>query len=123
LCIRRVHLGPKNDYSVYEGELAGVILALDIIASERFVTDATILTDSQQVVRSLARRGRGSSSRPSPSPAGLLGRHSVERFYAMLGSLLSQRRTLKLHVAWVPGHMGIDGNECADREAKAAAEG
>ncbi|KAI0652767.1 hypothetical protein C8Q79DRAFT_873779, partial [Trametes meyenii] len=30
---------------------------------------------------------------------------------------------LRLRIVWVPGHQGIEGNEWADTEAKAAAEG
>ncbi|KAJ7202247.1 hypothetical protein B0H12DRAFT_998339, partial [Mycena haematopus] len=29
----------------------------------------------------------------------------------------------KLHIAWIPGHMGVEGNEAVDEEAKAAAQG
>jgi hypothetical protein len=36
---------------------------------------------------------------------------------------LKAKPNLKVHMAWVPGHMGVDGNKVADREAKEAAKG
>ncbi|KAI0350888.1 hypothetical protein OH77DRAFT_1378841, partial [Trametes cingulata] len=96
---------------VYEAELAGMILALDIIGAVPRLTRANILLDNKSAISATpARRARP-------------GQQLVELFHTHFQRLKRKRRTLQLRVVWVPGHQGIDGNEWADSEAKAAAEG
>ncbi|KAI0652768.1 hypothetical protein C8Q79DRAFT_868549, partial [Trametes meyenii] len=45
--VRRAHLGSDQQHLVYEGELAGMVLALDVISSEPRVTRANILLDNR----------------------------------------------------------------------------
>ncbi|KAJ7687148.1 hypothetical protein B0H17DRAFT_1203812 [Mycena rosella] len=40
-----------------------------------------------------------------------------------LPDLRKKRRTFKLHIAWIPGHKDVEGNEAVDAEAKTAAQG
>ncbi|KAI5898856.1 uncharacterized protein SCHCODRAFT_02456162, partial [Schizophyllum commune H4-8] len=96
---------------VYGGELAGAVLALDIIASVPRLTRATIFIDNTSAIRALPRR------------AARTGQHLVKLFNSRLASLRRQRRTLTIGVQWSPGHHNIWGNELADELAKAAAEG
>jgi ribonuclease HI len=84
---------------VFEAELLGTILALDIIQKARRITDATILLDNQAAIRSLQLR------RPRP------GQYLVNEFYSQLDSLLSSKPDLTIHIGWIPGHEGNNGNE------------
>lgn len=109
--VRRAFLGPLSKHTVFEGELGGATLGLDIIASEPRITSATILIDNQSSIISLTKR------RPQSA------QHLVELFHSQLRKLRRQRRTFRLHIAWVPGHSDVEGNELVDEEAKSAAQG
>ncbi|KAI5895237.1 uncharacterized protein SCHCODRAFT_02441758, partial [Schizophyllum commune H4-8] len=97
--------------TVFEAELVGASLAVDIIASTKRLTKAAILLDSQAAIQAL--RGSGTKA----------GQQLVYEFWERIHRLRAARRTLSLTVAWVPGHVGVEGNERVDAEAKAAAEG
>ncbi|KAL1684915.1 hypothetical protein GGG16DRAFT_31403, partial [Schizophyllum commune] len=97
--------------TVFEAELVGASLAIDIIASTKRLTRAAVLLDSQAAIQAL--RGSGTKA----------GQQLVHEFWARVHRLRASRRTLSLIVAWVPGHVGVEGNERVDAEAKAAAEG
>jgi hypothetical protein len=58
-----------------------------------------------------------------PNPRPQLGQYLVKLFHKTLADLQRRRRTFKLHIAWIPGHRDIEGNEAVDTEAKAAAQG
>jgi hypothetical protein len=92
-------------------ELVGAILALDIIRNACRTNNATILIDNQAVIQSLQQR--------QPRP----GQYLVEEFHSQLNSLLARNPCLTIHICWVPGHEGNNGNELADRQAKATALG
>jgi ribonuclease HI len=108
---RRVYLGTMEEHTVFEAELIGLILGLDLIRSVPRLCSATILIDNQAAIRAVAR--------PRPQP----GQYLVRLFHRTLDALRRQRRTLKLCIPWVPGHQDIEGNEAADEEAKRAAQG
>lgn len=108
---RQFHLGSDTHHTVFEGEVVGVILALDIILAEPRLRSATILLDNQAAIIALQRR------RPQP------GQYLIHLFHSQLQRLLKRRRTFQLQLVWVPGHMGIEGNEMADSLAKDASTG
>ncbi|PBK62113.1 hypothetical protein ARMSODRAFT_861600, partial [Armillaria solidipes] len=97
--------------TVFESELTGASLALDIISATPRLTKAHILLDSLAAIGAIQTRETKS------------GRHLVEEFYRRLTQLKKKRRTLQITVMWIPGHREIEGNELADAEAKKAAEG
>lgn len=109
--IRRVYLGSDSEHTVYEGELTGTIIALDIIRNTPRITSSTILLDNQSAITSIAK--------PAPKP----GQYLVEEFHRQLRSILKARPRLRIHLMWVPGHSDNPGNELADDAAKAASEG
>ncbi|KAJ3476748.1 hypothetical protein NLI96_g10952 [Meripilus lineatus] len=104
-------LGKSEDHTVFEGEVCGAILGLEIIAATPRITKATILLDNQAAITALKKR-------PPKS-----GQHLVKLFHTTMERLKAKRRTLRVRLAWVPGHRGVKGNEKVDGKAKGAAEG
>ncbi|KAJ6529337.1 hypothetical protein B0H19DRAFT_908272, partial [Mycena capillaripes] len=99
------------EHTVFEFEVCGAILALDIIANTPRLTDVDVFIDCQPAIAALAS--------PKPQP----GQYLLAAFHATLARLLRARRTIQLRIHWVPAHVGIDGNETVDACAKAAAHG
>jgi ribonuclease HI len=98
-------------FTIFESEVCGAILALDIIASTPCLTDVDIFMDCQPAITALA------------SPKSQPGQYLLATFHFLLARLLRMCRTLKLRLHWVPAHIGIKGNEVVDICAKAAAQG
>ncbi|KAJ3709967.1 hypothetical protein C8R42DRAFT_597839 [Lentinula raphanica] len=46
----------------------------------------------------------------------------LDLFHERLQELRANLSDLRVTISWVPGHLGVDGNERADQEAKRAAE-
>ncbi|KAF7372264.1 hypothetical protein MVEN_00086000 [Mycena venus] len=108
---RSKHLGGEDKHTVFEAEVCGAILALDIISGTPRLTDVDLFMDCQPTIHAI--------SSPQPQP----GQYLLAAFHALLGRLLSKRRTLKIRIHWVPAHIGITGNELVDGLAKEAAQG
>ena len=103
---KRIELNRRtsDNLSAYTVEMLGVLVALKWVESSQIV----ICTDSASVLASM--RSFYSSSRQ-----GLL--------YEVLQSItriVQQGR--QIHFLWVPAHVGVKGNEKADKMAKKALE-
>lgn len=108
---RMHHLGTEDEHTVFEAEVTGAILALDIIAASPRVCEANIFMDCQPAIAALS------------SPKAQPGQYLISAFHLSHRRLLRQRKSLKVHLHWVPAHVGIAGNEAVDARAKEAAQG
>ena len=108
------HLGSDKEHTVHEAELIGILLALHMILTERHRNHTfAIGTDNHAALEVFNSNLRG--------PA-----HHVAREALRLGNMVKKRtrgRNYALTLCWTAGHVGIPGNEIADKEAKKAATG
>lgn len=106
------HLGATDKHTVYEAEIVATILAAELLQKARNPTDnASIALDNVAAIRAAEAKD------PRPS-------HYLTDAFA--DSIRDAKRTKSystITLRWVPGHMDVAGNECADMEAKKAARG
>jgi ribonuclease HI len=100
-----------SEHTVFEAEVAGAILALDIIKGTPRLTSVDIFTDCQPAITAL--------TTPRPQP----GQHLLALFHTLLCRLHHAHPTLRVRIHWVPAHVGIEGNEAVDVRTKEAAQG
>lgn len=106
-------LGTTDKHTVYEAELTGIILALDIAEGIKHTNEVIICTDNQAAIRATTQQ------RAVP------GQQLVEQIQIHKAiRLIRRKRGIKIKIIWTPGHEGVEGNEEADRQAgKAIIEG
>jgi ribonuclease HI len=110
----RYHLGPDTEHTVHEAELVGILLAMQLIQSEKAGrTTFAIGVDNQVAIATLRSNLRGP------------GHHIAREIWRVANRLQKERGNKKfaITIRWTAGHEGIEGNELADKEAKDAAEG
>lgn len=107
-------LGTLETHTVYAAELEGIRLALQLFLrgdgqrnTGQTPRTTTIFTDNQAAIRACAHPQRSS------------GQHTVREISCLVEAL----RGIGCHVRirWIPGHVGVAGNERADRLANDAA--
>ncbi|KAF7354484.1 putative RNA-directed DNA polymerase from transposon X-element [Mycena venus] len=108
---RTKHLGSLVEHTVFESEVTGAILALDIVGSISRLREVDIFMDCQPAIQAL--------TSPKPQP----GQYLFALFHTLLRRLHRARSTLQVRLHWVPAHTGIAGNEAVDELAKQAALG
>ena len=111
--VLKLYIGTLEEHTTYEAEAAGLSLALHLLSVERDTRSATIMLDNQSVIQSLRYCKSGTA------------KYLVSGLLSQFDSIFRQARQpdFKLDIAWVKGHMEIEGNEMVDKAAKEAAGG
>lgn len=104
----RRYVGPIDFYSVYIGELVGILLALDLAIDEsQCYPGAPIqnFVDNQAAIKAIN------------NPQGNSGQFLLLSIHEKVRQLPAP-----IEIYWIPAHKGVPGNEWADHEAKTAAK-
>jgi len=112
--VLRICLGTTNQHTVPEAEMVGLLLGIHLIHTEkRNRKSCAIGLDSQAAIKALH------TELTNP------GHHLAAEALKIATHLRKRNGNAKysLTIRWTAGHMGIEGNEKADREAKRAADG
>ena len=108
------HLGMEAEHTVHEAELIGILLGIHLINTERKGTTTCVIgVDNQAAIKAF------DSDLRKP------GHHIAHEILRIANQLRKKRKSAKyeLTIRWTAGHVGIEGNEKADAEAKKASEG
>ena len=111
--ILKLHLGTTKQHTVYEAELVGMIMGLHLIKTERRSKVKSILNVDNQAVLVAIKSNMNKSGQHLAANLLQLAKHLCER---------RGNSGFKLTFRWSAGHVGIEGNEDADKKAKAAAD-
>ena len=112
--ILHYHLGSTNEHTVYEAELVGLLLGLQLIKTEQAgKTSFAIEADNQAGVKVIL------TELTHPR------QYLAAEFLSTVAQIRKKRgsKNYALTLCWTAGHTGIQGNEEADSEAKKAVKG
>jgi ribonuclease HI len=109
----RYHLGPETKHTVYEGEIAGAIMAQELLHKQlsRFGRYVSMYVDNQASILATQTKARNS------------GHYLLDILHTKLTRNKGKFHNLGVTIRWIPSHLEIEGNEEADRQAKQAAKG
>ncbi|PPQ86894.1 hypothetical protein CVT24_000283 [Panaeolus cyanescens] len=107
---RTLRIGETDEHTVYEAELMGITLAMEIAQEHRFKGKIHIGLDNQAVLTTIKTR--------SPKFA----QKMWEDLGRLIKTYLKRDPTNEVEFRWTPGHEGFEGNERADGAARGAAE-
>ena len=107
------YLGPETRHTVYEAEVAGKIMAQELLYHQThgFGCHISMYVDNQASILS--------THTISPNP----GHYLLDILHAKLARSKKWFCNLNVTIRWIPSHLDIEGNEEADRQAKRAAKG
>ena len=111
--ILRYQLGDVNEQTIYDAELVGILMGVHLIKTEKAAhRNITLGADSQAAIKAV----KNELSTPGHYIA-----NQIIRTTRQISKVRSSKYSLTIR--WTAGHMGIDGNELVDSEAKKAAKG
>jgi len=102
-----VMVGSETTHTVFAAELAGISTALSQAINTTRHKSLNIFTDNQAAIQNC--------QEPQPSS----GQYIIREIVRKIDEL--HNRGWNIHIQWIPGHEGVEGNEKADTAAKAAA--
>ena len=108
---RRMKLGSEKHHIVFEGEGVGLILGMELIR-EGEMADRMVPIGIDNIVAITATH----AIKLGPS------QYIWDIFHQRVVMTYNKHKGLDVLVKWTLGHMGIEGNEAADGEAKKAAK-
>ncbi|PPR07816.1 hypothetical protein CVT24_002896 [Panaeolus cyanescens] len=107
---RARRIGEADENTVYEAELMGLVLGMDIALANGFSGTIHIGLDNQAVLTTIrTRKAR-------------FAQHLWKKLESRVKNYLRRNRDNNVELRWVPGHEGVEGNERADEAARGAAE-
>jgi len=106
-----MRLGPIQHHTIYKGEGVGMILGLELIREEQHANGTIPMGVNNTLAITMMH-----SIKPG------LGHYPWNLFHQWLQMVTDRHQDMDLLVRWMPGHTDIEGNEEADKEAKAAAK-
>ena len=107
--MKHLHLGMDKLFNVYIAELSAIDLAIDIAYNTpQTFTKCQIYTDSQAAIKA--------TTKPDQQSGQTILYNAITKI-----EKLSVEKGMTIEIAWIPGHMDIEGNDKADKAAKGAA--
>jgi ribonuclease HI len=102
------HLGSETQYNVFAAELTAMCLSARIAHNDT-CKKWDFYTYSQAAIQAIIKPGRQS------------GRSIIKEFLDSVDAIMNEKPNFPIIITWMPGHSEIEGNDCADLEAKKAA--
>ncbi|KAF9051256.1 ribonuclease H-like domain-containing protein, partial [Panaeolus papilionaceus] len=99
-------LGDQDNHTVYEAELIGLTLTLEMVVEEDLKGLVRIGLDNQAVMKTLHDR------------EARFAQGHWKAIQVLIIKFLKRNRSNRIEIRWVPGHEGIAENERADEMAR-----
>ena len=104
------YMGTEDTHIVYAAELTAIQMAVTLFEQKiEEYKNAYIFIDSQSTIKAIKH------------PRCQSGQYIIQEVLDTIDRIHSHKPTHAIHLEWVPAHMNIEGNELADKAAKAAA--